>query len=178
MLDEGVIYKALGDKLGRLFACWCADSVLVNFEKYHPKDARVRTAITVALLYAEGKASKHALGVARCGAMVAGNIAVAWKEDKLLGGSSEWWLKTSDAAWDAARYAAVSCTDERSEDAARNASFAAAWAKALDADIDGNNSSGRHCALDRAKKEQTKKLVDMMYAYSVLAQGQVCDGGI
>src|SRR3972149_5760710 len=45
------------EKIARLFACDCAESVLPIFEKYYPDDRRPRTAIEVSRQFAYGLAS-------------------------------------------------------------------------------------------------------------------------
>ena len=71
------------DRIARLFACDCAESVLHIYEEEYPDDNRPRNAIEVARRYALGQATEEELQAAR-------NAADA-----------SW-----SAAWDAARYAA------------------------------------------------------------------------
>ncbi len=63
---RGVLPEQEGgrDRLARLFACECAESVLSLFERKFPNDNRPREAIRVARAFAEGKASGEELAAA------------------------------------------------------------------------------------------------------------------
>ncbi|HVE17244.1 MAG TPA: Imm5 family immunity protein [Chthoniobacterales bacterium] len=84
--------EAARDRLARLFACDCAESVLHLYEKDYPEDKRPREAIRVARAFAEGKATREELAAARAAARDAARAAAR---------AAAW-----DAAWDAARAAA------------------------------------------------------------------------
>lgn len=85
------------DLVARLMACDFAETVLPIWERYYPRDTRLRCAIEVSRRFARGEASREELATAGAAA----------------------WDAANDAAWDAAdgtvRYAA--------DDAARYAAW-------------------------------------------------------
>ena len=93
----------LDEKGLRLFACECAEEVLLIYEREYPKDSRPRKAIETARRYANGEATLEELDAAEDAARDA----------------------AEDAAEDAARAAALDARD-----AALDAAEAAAWAAA------------------------------------------------
>ena len=109
------------DRLARLFACDCAESVLHLWEAKYPYDKRPREAIAVSRRFALGQATQEELSAARDAARDA-----AWDAWAAAGAAGEVaWDAALDAAWAAARAAA--------RDAARAAAWAAeaaAWAAA------------------------------------------------
>jgi hypothetical protein len=65
------------DRIARLFACDCAESVLHIYEAAYPGDDRPRTAITTARQYAVGDAVNDQLAAAGAAAWAA-VMAAAW----------------------------------------------------------------------------------------------------
>jgi len=59
------------DRLARLFACDCAESVLHIYEKEFPEDKRPRESIRVARAFAVGEATRDELAAARAAARAA-----------------------------------------------------------------------------------------------------------
>ena len=74
------------DRIARLFACDCAESILHFFEQEYPDDRRPRTVIETARLYAHGQATKDELEEAWSASADAARSASA----------------SADAAWSAA----------------------------------------------------------------------------
>jgi hypothetical protein len=92
------------DRLARVFACDCAESVLHIYEKEFPEDKRPREAIRVSRAFAEGKATRDELAAARDAARDA-----AWDAARAAARDAAWAAARAaarDAAWDAARAAA------------------------------------------------------------------------
>ena len=87
--------EAERDKIARLFACDCAESVLPIFERERPDDNRPREAIRIARLFAYGEATGEQRaaggGAARAGARDAAGDAERNNQSsmlrKLLGGA-------------------------------------------------------------------------------------------
>jgi hypothetical protein len=124
------------ERTARLFSCDCAEYVLHYFEKKYPDDSRVRTAIEVGRLYADGKATledlRAAWAAARAAAWAAARAAAgaaaraaAWDAARAAARAAAW-----DAAWDAARAAAWDAARAAAWDAARAAAWIAAGAEA------------------------------------------------
>ena len=88
------------DKIARLFACDCADTVLPIFESEKPDDPRPRKAIQTARDYAVGLATQDQLAAARDAARAAARDA-AWAAARAAARAAAW-----AAAWAAARAAA------------------------------------------------------------------------
>jgi hypothetical protein len=84
------------DRVARIFACDCAESVLLKCEAEYPNDKRPRQAIEVARRYALGKATQQELYAAQCAAWEAARYAARYAALDV----------TRGAAWDAAWYAA------------------------------------------------------------------------
>lgn len=123
------------DRLARMFACDCAERVLVCWYKHYPKDHRPKEAICVARKFAQGEASQEELDAARAAWDAA---RAAW--DAAMAA----WAAASAAAWAAARDARDAATA-----AASAAATAAAWA-AWDA------AMAARAAWDAEEKEQIK----------------------
>jgi hypothetical protein len=136
------------DKIARLFAADCAESVLPLFESEKPNDPRPRAAIQAARDYAVGLITDEQRAAARDAAWAAAGAA-AW-----------------DAAGDAARAAARDAARDAAWDAAGDAARAAAWAAARDAAGDAAWAAARDAAWaaawaaarDAARDEQSKTL--------------------
>lgn len=97
------------DRLARMFACDCAERVLVCWYKHYPKDHRPKEAICVTRKFAQGEASQEELDAAWAAARDA--RAAAW--DAAMAATAAARAATAaardaarDAAWDAARDAA------------------------------------------------------------------------
>ena len=104
--DRRKIIKTINaEKLLRLFACDCAESVLHLFEEQYPDDKRPRNALKVARDFANGLASRSDLAAALDAARDAAGVA----------------------ALDAARAAAWAAARVAARAAARVAARAAAW---------------------------------------------------
>jgi|WetSurSiteA1Bulk_404760.scaffolds.fasta_scaffold120401_1 hypothetical protein len=99
------------DRLARIFACDCADRVLLIFEQVVPGDSRPRNAITVARKFAAGAATEAematagaAAGAAAWAAAGAAVRATAWAAagaaDRATAGAAE-------RAWQATRLRAL-----------------------------------------------------------------------
>ena len=91
------------EKIARLFACDCAESVLPIFESEKPDDLRPRKAIQTARDYAVGLATQEQLDAARAAAW-----AAAWDAAGAAAWDAAWDAAgdaAGDAAWDAARAA-------------------------------------------------------------------------
>ena len=119
----------LDEKGLRLFACECAEEVLLIYEREYPKDSRPRKAIETARRYANGEATLEELDAAKDAAWAAARDAAraaAWDaaRDAARAAEAAAWDAARAAAWDAARDAARAAT----WDAARDA----AWAKQAD----------------------------------------------
>ena len=106
------------DRTARLFACDCAERVLLIFESKYPGDSRPRAAIEVSRRFAIGNASQAELDAARYAARDAARYA-AWYAARYAAWGAAYAARY--AAWGAAyaaRYAAY---------AARDAARYAAW---------------------------------------------------
>ena len=64
--ELNAILKKMSPQQRRLFACDCAEHVLLYFERFQPQDKRPRVAIEVARQFALGKATQEELHTA-CG---------------------------------------------------------------------------------------------------------------
>lgn len=117
--DRRKIIKSINaEKLLRLFACDCAESVLHLFEKNFPNDKHPHYALKVARDYATGLASRSEMAIAREAAFDTAQ-ATAWHAARAAAWAAA--LDTAlDTAWNAAR------------DAAWHAAWAAAWNAAQD----------------------------------------------
>ena len=91
------------ERTARLFACDCAERVLHIYEKQYPNDSRARTAIEVARLYADGKATLQDLNDAASAAYSA-----------------------ADSAADSAAYSAADSAAYSAADSAYSAAYSAA----------------------------------------------------
>ena len=122
------------DKIARLLAADCAESVLPIFEIARPGDPRPRQVIQVVRDYAVWVATDQQLDAARA---TAKDAARATAKDAAWAAA---WAAAKDAAWAAAWAAAKDAAWAAAEDAARAAAWAAAkdaaWAAARDAQRD------------------------------------------
>ena len=85
--------EAERDRIARLFACDCVESVLPNFERCYPNDKRPRQTIEVVRRFANGSATLEELESARSAARsaaesarsawLAARSARQWQTDKL-----------------------------------------------------------------------------------------------
>lgn len=114
------------DSAIRLFACYCARSVLDIYEKEYPNDNRPRKAIEAAEQFAYAMVDQHELVAAWDAARAAARDA-AWAASQTTARAA-----ARDAAWAATAPAAASQTAawDAARDAARTAARAAAWATA------------------------------------------------
>ena len=119
------------DRIARLFACDCAESVLHLFEAKYPDDHRPRRAIETARLYAVGKATEDELKASASASAYAAASAYAYAAASAY----------ASAAWSA--YAAASAYASAS--AAWSAYASAAW-------------SASASAADDERKKQTETL--------------------
>jgi len=77
--------ESCNDRNLRLFACWCAEQYLPNYEKSYPNEAAPRKAVETARLFAEGKATVEELSAARSAAWSAAEAArsAAWSDQTI-----------------------------------------------------------------------------------------------
>ena len=117
------------DKLARLFACDCAESVLYLFEEKHPDDKRPRQAIATARAFANGEATEKDLDAASYAAW-ADSEAASDAAYSARASSYAAWAAESAAASRAAYSARASsyAAGAAARAAARDAAWAAAWA--------------------------------------------------
>ena len=96
------------DRLARLFACDCAESVLNIYERDYPNDDRPRNAVRVAREFAEGRATNDQLAAAQDAALAAARAA-ARAAAQAAARDAAWvaaLAAAQDAAWVAERAAA------------------------------------------------------------------------
>jgi len=128
------------ERILRLFACWCAEQVLPNFENKYPEDKRPRQAIETAKRYADGKATKKELSAANSAARSAADSAAR------------------SAANSAAYYAARSAANS----AAYFAAYFAADSAAYFAADSAADSAAYFAADSAATKNQSDKFMEMV----------------
>ncbi len=131
--------------LVRLALCDCAETALLIYEKYYPKDDRPRNAIETARKYVEGKATDKELAAASVAAENAARAAdwaaardaaravawvVAWAADRAADWAADW-AADSIATWAAAENAASVAVRDAASVAAENAASVAVRDAAL-----------------------------------------------
>jgi len=118
------------DRIDRLFACDCAEHVLVNFERVFPSDNRPRHAIEVSRRFASGQATLKELSAAWAASKDAGSAArtagaaalAAWSASESYDSAA---ARTAGAAALAARSASESCDSAAARTAGETAVSAA-----------------------------------------------------
>jgi len=121
------------DRIDRLFACDCAEHVLVNFERVFPSDNRPRHAIEVSRRFASGQATLKELSAAWAASKDAGSAArtagaalAAWSASESYDPAA---ARTAGSAASAAWAASESCDSAAARTAGETAvSALAAWA--------------------------------------------------
>lgn len=110
------------ERSARLFACNCAEHVLLLFEKARPDDRRPRQAIETARKFANGEATAKQLAAANDAARDAVGFTRAWT-------AVEWaaWATVGAADSDAVGSTASNAAREAASDAAGKAAGATAW---------------------------------------------------
>jgi hypothetical protein len=137
------------ERTARLFACDCAEHVLHLFEKQYPDDSRVRTAIEVARLYADGKATLDDLRAADSAAYSAAYSAA----DSAAYSAA---YSAADSAADSAAYSAGYRAGYR---AAYRAADSAAYSAAYRAGYRAAYSAGYRAGYRAEREWQTQRLM-------------------
>ena len=151
------------DRLARLFACYCAESVLHIWEAKFPDDKRPREAIAVSRRFALGQATQEERAAARAaawdaaGATWAAARAAAWAAEAAAWAAA-WAARdaaraaagAADAAW-AAAWAADAAARAAARDAARDAAWAAFKDKFILYFCTDRNGGGIACAAEKGQ---------------------------
>lgn len=106
---------ACSERVQRLFAAACAESVLHLFEAEYPDDERSRVAIQTAVAFALGQATAEELSDAADAARAAAADADAWAADAAAAAADA----AADAAAARAAWAAAAAADAAARAAAR-----------------------------------------------------------
>lgn len=148
------------ERVARLFACDCAERVLLIFESQYPKDTRPRQVIEVSRQYANDEVTMAELVSAKAAARVAAGIAAGAITEDAAG------IAAGIAAGGTARVAAGNTARDAAgimaEHMAGIAAENVAWVTVGDAVWNAAWDTARAIAWDAERKWQTQRLLEYL----------------